>query len=217
MKRKASASPAPVAQKGKKIAKTGGGGLMFQDRPSAGKEEKKNIDVNTAATIVAATATFSTMTHINPIQQGATANNRLGREANMRSLHYRWQGSFAPTTAGSSPIRLLIVYDKQPNGAAPPILDILIADAIESPMNLDWKKRFIILVDQEVECVGAQGPSAWYIKGNRKMALNAEFTGVGGGIASLNSGSVYAITYQNGNIITAAPTSQLYTRIRFTD
>lgn len=217
MKRKASTSPAPVAQKGRKIQKQQGSSLMFQDRPSAGKEEKKNIDVNTAATIVIGTATFSTMTHINPIAQGATANNRLGREANMRSLFYRWQGSFAATTAGASPIRLLIVYDKQPNGAAPPILDVLAADAIESPMNLDWKKRFTILVDHEVECVGTQGPAAWYVKGYRKMALNAEFTGVGGGIAALNSGSVYAITYQNGNIITANPTSQLYTRIRFTD
>lgn len=112
---------------------------------------------------------------------------------------------------------MLIVYDKQPNGAAPPILDVLVADAIESPMNLDWKKRFIILVDHEVECVSSAGPNSWYVKGYRKMALNAEWTGAGGGIANLNSGSVYAITYQNGNIITANPTSQLYTRIRFTD
>jgi len=187
--------------------------VQYRKKP----DEKKNIDVNTAATIIFGQATVSTLTHINPITQGAAGNQRIGRESTMRSIHYRWIGSLAPTTTGTSALRLLIIYDKQPNKALPGITDVLTIDSIESPMNLDNNKRFVILVDQEVECIGTQGPQSWYIKGYRKIGLPTEFFNTGGSIASCNTGSVIAITYQNGNLLIANPSSQLYTRIRFDD
>lgn len=186
-------------------------------RTLADKSEKKNIDVTTTSQVVAAQATAQVLL-LNGCAQGTTALTRLGRRITMKSLYWMWDGSMAATSAGASPLRLLIVYDKQTNGAAPAATDILVADAIGYPNNLSNSRRFVTLFDELIECVGASGPSAWFRKGYKKLNLNVEFnTGSAGTVADITSGSVYALIYQNGNIITANPSGQFYTRVRFTD
>lgn len=62
------------------------------------------------------------------------------------------------------------------------------------------------------------GPGANSFEFYRKLGLNVEFnTGTAGTVADIASGSVYALVYQNGNLITADPTNRLFVRIRFTD
>lgn len=161
--------------------------------------------------------TTATLQLLNGIQQGASEVQRIGRSVDMVSLTYKWVGYLAPTTTGASPLRLLIVYDKQPNGAALTALNVLQIDSIESLMNLSFSKRFIILVDEEVECIGTSGPQAWFKKGFRTLNLPAEFQGTSGAITGIETGSVYALVYQAGGLLVASPNSQLYTRIRYID
>lgn len=191
---------------------------------SFGVGEKKNLDILNSSHIVAAQAT-STLFLLNGCDDGATAITRVGRRINMTSLHMRWCGSLAATTAGVSPLRLVVVYDKQANAAAPAATDVFQIDQISSEMNLDNSRRFKVLVDELIESVGTQGPAGW----NRSIwrdftakgtlpGLPVEFnTASTATITSITSGSVYAFVWQNGNLITAAPTNALYTRIRFVD
>jgi len=181
------------------------------------KFEKKNIDTDTPALIAVGSTLGSGPTLLNTCAQGTTAITRVGRSIRMTSIQYRFIGSLAATSVGSSPLRLLIVYDKQTNQAAPTCADIMQSDTIESPLNLEKNKRFVVLFDDDVECIGTAGPQSWSRKGYKKINLETEFTGASGTVGYIIGGAVWAIVYQNGNIITTAPAMQLYTRIRYID
>lgn len=179
--------------------------------------EKKNVDLSSTAQLIAAQTT-ATVTLLNGIDDGATSSTRIGRRVNLVSLTYRFSGSMAATTAGGSPIRLLIVYDRQPNGATPAITDIVILDTISSTMNLANSKRFKVLVDDCSQQIGTAGPQSFYISGFRRLNLDMEFNDNSTAtITSIQEGAIFAIVWQNGNLITANPTNSLITRIRFTD
>lgn len=183
----------------------------------AGMGEKKNIDVVNLTSITAGSGAAA-LKHLNPLAPGTSATTRIGRRVKMHSLLIKWQGSLGPTSAGASPLRLLVVYDKQANGAAPAATDVLTSDAIASGMNLSNSRRFIILCNEEISCVGTQGPQSFMTERFIKMNLDVEFnTGVAGDITDIQTGSVYSLIYQNGNIITAGIGMECFTRIRFTD
>lgn len=187
------------------------------------RKEKKFIDVSSSALLTAAQATGTLSGCLSAMAQGTDANNHVGRECTLKSLYWQFACSMAATSAGSSPIRLVIVYDKEANGAAPTIAtgaasDIFATDAITAPMNLNNRDRFIILVDEIIECLGSAGPQGFYRKGYKKMSLPMIFNSTTTQtVSAIQTGSVYAVVWQNGNIITTAPTHNLYTRIRFTD
>lgn len=183
--------------------------------PRAG--EKKNIDNNFAATVVAAQATAVVLT-LNASTRGTNPTQYVGRSIRMKSLLIRWNGSMAPTSAGASGLRLVVVYDKQANAAIPATTDVFVVDQMSSPMNLANNRRFKIVMDEEIDCIGTGGPQAWNIKRYVKLNLNTEYNQTNGGtIADITSGSLIAYFYQAGTIITAAPTNSFYSRIRFVD
>ena len=129
------------------------------------------------------------------------------------------------TTAGSSPLRLVVVYDRQSNAVAPLATDVFQIDQISSMMNLSNGRRFKVIIDELVENVSSAGPSGW----NRKLWRDFTAKGTKPGlevtfntastatISSIQTGSLYAFVWQNGNLITAAPTQALYSRVRFVD
>lgn len=86
--------------------------LVFQDdRPASSRAEKKNVDSSSTALITAGQTTGNLLI-LNGLGQGAGQGQRIGRSVMMKSLYVRWQGSLAATTAGHSPLRFIIVYDK---------------------------------------------------------------------------------------------------------
>jgi hypothetical protein len=144
----------------------------------------------------------------------------------MVSLTWIFQASLAATTVGHSPIRLLIVYDKQSNGVAPSTLDVVTIDEIDSLMNLNNSRRFKILADEVYEQgLSTAGPGALITKGfrdftgkGRRRGLDVEFRDTNAGdITDIITGSIYSFIWQNGGLITASPTNSFYTRIRFID
>lgn len=187
-------------------------------------EERKNIDAGSAAMITIAQTT-SNLLLLNGVDDGATSTTRIGRRITMSSLEVRFVGSMAATSAGSSPLRLTVVYDRQSNGAAPAATDVFNVDAIYAMMNLSNSRRFKVIIDELVETVSTAGPAGWNLKLWRdftakgtKSGLEVEFNeNSTATITSIVTGSLYAFVWQNGNIITAAPTHELFTRVRFTD
>lgn len=191
-------------------------------RPAVMTEEKKNIDVLNTAAIVAA-AVPSSLFLLNGVNTGATSITRIGRRISMTSLEIRWSDSFAATSAGSTPLRLCVVYDKQANGVAPLATDVFQIDQISTMMNLSNSRRFKVIVDELVENVSTAGPAGWNVKLWRdftakgtKEGLDVEFNENGTAtITSIIGGSLFAFVWQNGGLITAAPTQALYSRVRF--
>lgn len=179
--------------------------------------EKKNIDTAAIGSFVAAQTT-ATLTLLNGVDDGATSITRIGRRITMDSLTWRFRINMATASTGASPIRNLIVYDKQANAAAPAILDVVSVNQISTMMNLNNSKRFIVLLDEIYDGIGTQGPQSLQRKGWIKLNLETEFNDASTAtITSINTGSVYLIQWQDGGILTANPVDFFYSRIRFTD
>lgn len=186
------------------------------------RPEKKFIDtLTTMSPGVVATGTISGV--LNGCAQGTDAVQHIGRQTRMTSLYWLLEASMAATSVGSSPLRLVILYDKEAEGAPPTIAagvqtDAFNADNILAQMNLNNRDRFITLVDECIECLGTGGPQSQFRKGYRKVQLPCVFNASAAGtIAAINTGSIFAFCWQNGGITTAGPIVQLQTRIRFED
>lgn len=97
---------------------------------------------------------------VNLISEGSGPNNRIGRKIEMLSL--QMQGRLGPIETNNQNLtqsgRILIVYDRQPNGAASPpnIVDIIknqyygsvdVTGKYNSFVNMDNRDRFQIIRD----------------------------------------------------------------------
>lgn len=219
MKRKAVVQKAP---KQAKMARTASVILVPAKRVRT--EERKNIDALSTGTITFAQAT-SNFFLLNGCDDGALPTQRVGRRITMTSMELRWAGSFVATTAGASPLRMCVIYDRQSNANAPAATDVFTVDQITSCMNLSNSRRFKVLVDEIIDNVSTAGPNSWCSKVWRdftakgtKPGLEVEFNDASTAtITSIVTGSVYAFFWQNGNILTASPTATLFSRIRFLD
>lgn len=192
---------------------------VFQ--PGSTRPELKFLDVTTNVT--PALAGTGSLTLLNGCAQGTDANQHIGRTTRMKSLYWLWEGAVAPTTTGQGSMRLVILYDKEAEGAAPTIAagdqtDAFNQDDIVAQMNLNNRDRFVTLLDEVVECIGTAGPQSFFRKGYRKIDLPCVFNaGSGATIAAINTGSVYAFQWNSGVFGVAGAPTVLQTRIRFED
>lgn len=181
--------------------------------------ELKYLDNSFSPVISAGTSSFSVGTQLlNGCTQGSDATNRIGRKLVMKSCLIRGTFSMAATSTGGSPIRLVLVYDKQANGAQPATTDVFLADNFSSQNNLNNRDRFVILSDFISDPIAAAGNYSVGFKMYKKLNLETMFNGTNGGtIADITSGSLYLFMCQNGSIGTAAPSLNIRTRVRFVD
>jgi len=201
--------------KGKgKVVKPRKSSILFQADTGTGPELKA-VDLNTSFA-PPLTSSFATPQLLNGTAQGAGATNRLGRKMMMKSFQMRYTCSVADGDDASQH-RIVVVYDKQANGAAPIATDVFSANDFRSPLNLNNSDRFVVICDEVTESVQS---SVINISGQRYVKLNMEtiFQGSSNGIADIASGSVYMFIANNATptigVVTAA---FVYTRIRFTD
>lgn len=181
-------------------------------------KELKDITVRSTAVISGLATAGSTPFLLNGVAQGTTASTRIGRRLVIKSLLVRWLVQLAPTTTGGSPLRLMVVYDAQSNGAAPAITDILLTDELTSPANLSNSRRFKILIDEFVPCLGTGGPQSICWTRYMKVNLDQEFNnGSAGTITDITKGSIYAIAWNGAGFATLGPQSVFYSRVRFAD
>jgi len=216
------ATSTPKQRVSKKMKKSSSVSLINPPRASRFYPEKKNADILTVNPI-----TFNQVTGnvalFNGLVPGTSGTTRIGRKIRMVSISYRFQGGYATssTSTGSSPLRMLIIYDKQTNGATPAAGSVLTLDVIESPMSLGNSQRFIVIADEIIDsytpsATGSQ--QAFYRKGFKKLNLVTEFNaGTAGTVSDINTGGVFALFYQDGNILVGNPPVTCYSRIMFED
>jgi len=193
--------------------------LLIQPSSRGRLHEKKNIDVVTSTALVpfgVATATLAPC--ITGCTEGASPTQHVGRGIQLKSMLYRLVVVLAPTTTGSSPVRIVIVYDKQSNATQATAATVFTVDSITSPMNLTFNHRFIVLFDDYIDCLGTSGPQSFVLRGFKKLNLPVEFNSTNGGtFADIVTGNITAYVYSASTFGVASPGTTLYTRLRFED
>jgi len=124
--------------------------------------EKKAVDLPNASY---ALDTTGTVTAINLIRTGSGYNNRVGRKISMTSVEIRGYIAANGATPAEQPTRIMILYDKQANGALPAVTDVLqaidqagnVTTNATSPRNLDKRDRFVCVYDEYKIAFGTSG------------------------------------------------------------
>lgn len=213
----------------------------YKSRPSSVKParlarvgEKKVIDILLTSYAVENTGTQLQL--LNGVAPGTNINNRIGRKLSLKSLQIRGVVAFTDnTTANPSFLRMVIVYDKQANAAAPTFANIMTSQDIAgttetnafSMVNLNNRDRFEVIRDKVIE-MGVIDTTATqtfavppasatineYIKlGNRETIYNA---GTAGTVADIVSGSLF-IFFICPQANATGVTAQCCFRTRFLD
>jgi len=132
--------------------------------------EKKGVDfpLTVAGPILASTNTNGDCLVLDLVQQGAGSWNRVGRKIELQSLrlrgNYVWTYDPAAVTGNlfGNTVRMVVVWDKQPSGAAIPAFDQVFGvtgqDGSETttylnPVKYDNMDRFSVLRDCVTEFV----------------------------------------------------------------
>lgn len=122
------------------------------------RPELKSVDnFNTAGPAVSLTLnTTAQITALNLISAGSSFFNRVGRRIEMKSLHVSGVVSQTTTaTVHDDYGRILVIYDRQTNGALPTISNILASydqsgastTSVFSNINPDERERYLVLAD----------------------------------------------------------------------
>ena len=190
-----------------------------------GRAELKFVDTTAQNTTV--TTTWSGIL-INGIAQGADFNQRIGRKSQMKSVLFN--GNFFPSTTSANAyqgiyLRTAIIYDSQPNSGTFPLgTDIFAANNPNSPMNLNNRDRFQVIMDirkqigsfntNATPALVAGSPSNAYWNKYKKCSKETVFSGTAATIGSISTGSLYLFWIGDFNGVAMI---DYYTRIRFTD
>lgn len=195
--------------------------------------EKKVIDINSTGYAVENTGTQLQL--LNGCVAGSQNFNRIGRKINLKSLQIHGSIYQADTTSQFTKCRLLIVFDKQSNGAAPTFADIITSQniagttssTVNDMVNLNNRDRFEIIRDlmytvDGISDVATQSysggttivPVDLYIKlGNRETVYNA---GTAGTVGDIQSGALYMFLIASQPNATGV-SANLSFRTRFVD
>lgn len=182
---------------------------------------ERKVNTVTDAFIPAAAGTLQLL---NGLATGDDYNNREGRRINICNINSRI--FIFPNSAATSPtgdiIRYMIIYDNQPNGAAPAVLDILETANMFSFNNLNNRERFLILKDSWIPLKSFAFAGGALTTGDPGFSfedvyldtdLTTTYSGTGSTIASIQNGSLY--------LLLMSYTETYYvicnTRIRYTD
>lgn len=162
--------------------------------------------------------------------EGTDDFQRVGRNVHIDSVKFCFVVS--GTTVAAPPvalgntfqgaIRLLWVWDKQPNGALATygnVLDNASMGAISS-FNSDQEKRFVILYDQIRKISGASAdPNNLQIfKGKIKVNRQMQFSGTASGIANVTTGALLCLGCTTiAGTYAGTPQSNFSVDVKFTD
>lgn len=175
------------------------------------------------------------LTPLNTLFPGSARWQRIGRKINLKSLEIT--GHLVPIASVAFPswARIMVVYDKQPNGALPTIDDILLSQVtaatdsnvstVLSMINLNNRERFEIIRDMKFkvgptnsanypDCYdGGKAITSYIPLGNRETVYKAD----AGSIGDIATGSLLFITFGNQASGAAPFVFQGTLRLRYLD
>ncbi len=177
----------------------------FYGRFSGPGQELKFHDLDIDDATVAAGGTIQTSGTVCVIPQGVTEKQRVGRKCVVRSINWRFQLTTVEQDGVADPlnsdtVRVILYLDKQCNGAAAGVTDILEADDYQSFNNLANKTRFRTLMDRtytlNVKAGGGNGTAsdwaATVINDTffKKVNIPIEYDSTTGAITEIKSNNI---------------------------
>lgn len=178
--------------------------------------ELKFHDLNFDDAVVAAAGAISTS--LNIIAQGTTESERIGRKCTLRKIGFRFEMQLGAQTAASAcndVVRVMLVQDKQANGAVPTISGVngILASAdYQSFNNLNNKNRFRTLMDRTYDinqkAGGGDGTTEDYgavIKSDafyKDLNVPIEFSGATGAITEIRSNNLILLVISKSGLAT---------------
>lgn len=147
-------------------------------------------------------------TSLNLIAQGTTEKTRIGRKCVIKSINWHWNITLPPSTAAADAgdnVRVMLILDKQANGAVPVVLDILELEQYQEFRNLANSGRFQVLYDRTYPVLASAGSGRGstdtlsYGEGHlvgtfyKKCNIPIEFSGVTGAITEIRSNNLIAL------------------------
>lgn len=212
--------------------------------------EIKSVDmpaINAGADTISKTlSTTATLDLLNGVQEGASFYNRVGRRIHMKSIHVTGEIISSGNGTGVAEYnRILLVYDRQPNGAFPSIADILLDYGNDgttftssfSKMNLNNVERFAILRDSRLAMPSnyegaaaaldgglasimpygeSQNKINWFVK-LKDLETHYKSTTNPAAIGDIATGALYLVTLGNVAAASAGFLLVYNARLRFTD
>lgn len=203
--------------------------------------ELKFVDMtrgDTAASQVLALLDDPAANAVFDIPTGTGESARIGRKILIKSLAMTFKvstgdiASAAFLSQETQRVRIMIVLDKQANGAVASVSDVLdtsiVADEVDAYNNLSNKNRFVTLMDKKIGWVPTQYDNAATPHYNQKQLtikfykkfnnLPIEFSGVNGDSAEIASNQLLMLTTESVTAATAlTPAIDVRGRLRFTD
>jgi len=211
-----------------KAAKSAAVGHNVGTRTVAVERPMKPLEKRQIDTSYDVSSGLGVETAISPIKcisvcvPGANANNRLGRKILVKSIFVRGRVWATSGMTGAAFFRMIILQDREPNGALPTIANIMTDDEIVGLMNLNNGQRYKVLGEIDL---GGEGMSLAnrigflfqrYIKTNFVIHYK---DGAGAGDATdILANGVYAVLYIGGGTMGAASCNLISNfRLRFLD
>jgi len=162
---------------------------------------------------------------LNLIPQGVTESTRVGRKATIKSIQIRGVAQFVPAGAAavaSDVVYLYVVLDKQANGAAAAVTDVLTSATIPVGMinmanseRFTILKRFVMKLGSNAGATTAFGNDSKSVEWYHKCNIPLEFSSTTGAITEIKSNNVFLLagSSYSDDVVTLAGTC----RIRFSD
>lgn len=188
-------------------------------RPSLAELKFKDT---TAATAIAfgssAWTTPGAAFLLNGLVPDSTGTGRIGRRVVMKSIYIRASWALGGASTGGAPLRMLVVLDKQANGAAPAVVDVVATDSFYGFNNISNSNRFLTLFDQVLDPVAAGSSFTTQKVCYKKLNLPVQYNaGTAGTITDIATGSVYIMFSQSGGVGTANGVAAWNARVRYSD
>lgn len=189
---------------------------VYKRRMPGESGEFKSKDTTINAAVIDSTGSVNL---INGIARGDDINERTGREIILKSIQINGRIRSTAATGVTQIGRVICVYDRQTNGAAPAITDVLTSNSTTSARNLENRRRFKILMDK-VFALSAAGQSGeqqefrFYRRLRHPVTFNA---GDAGTVADIASGSLYILTLGENAPGATAGSTTMVSRVRFQD
>ena len=189
--------PRAAVSRPKKKFKTGARRTVLTDRVVSVPPSVRDLqffDYNNTATTAAASMQYQEL--FTPVQ-GNASNSRFGDKIVMHSIQWR----FRVNNAATVPIRVLLIYDAQPNGALPTLPQPLTALRVEAMKDPDTRHRFTVIRDWYLTnrvtatIVSNDEKHDAIQTGLTKFSEESYFTGNAGTIADIRTGSYILCFY----------------------
>lgn len=172
--------------------------------PSAYFGAKKEIKfIDSTNTHLALTSAGVIRSSLHNLVQGVAEEQRVGRKVNLTSINFSYTIRLQlviNSAEASDVVRIIVYQDKQCNGAAATVFDLLETADVLSHRNLRNVGRFNFLMDrshnvQLTSAVGDGTTNAYgaYIKKftfNKKVSIPIEFDGAAGVLTEIQSNNI---------------------------